>query len=398
MVLSVTEAHRRILTGLPVMDPEEVVIDNAVGRFLVEPACARRTLPPWDNSAMDGFAVRAAELPATLPVSGTVVAGDDPGANVDSGSVVRIMTGAPMPAGADAVVMREEVDDHGDSATFAKRATLGQHIRGAGNDCARGDEVVGAGLPLGPGEIGMLAAQGYARIAVARRPRVAILSTGDELVPVTVEPGPGQIVNSSAYALAVQVREAGGEPVDLGIAVDDREATVAKLREGLTADVLVTAGGVSVGDYDFVKEAFAEVGVDVDFWRVAMKPGKPLVFGHSQVGNPVFGLPGNPVSSMVGFELFVRPVIRAMQGARVVERPRVDVVLQVGYDKRPGRAHYVRATVRRNGDVLEATPHCKQGSGTLSSMVGVDALVIVDRESGDVAAGSRHPALLLRQV
>jgi molybdopterin molybdotransferase len=398
-MLSVAQAKQRIRQALPAPAFEAVSIDEAGGRFVASEVVSGRALPPWDNSAMDGFAVRAAELPGTRPVAGTSAAGDRPDAVLPAGAVLRIMTGAPVPRGADAVVMREEVDDRGEQAVFAGGARAGQHIRRAGEDVAVGAAVVAAGARLGPGEIGILAAIGCARIEVARRPRVAILSTGDELVDVGVEPGPGQIVNSNAYALAAQIREAGGEPLHRGVAPDRREAIVTAVREALeAADALVTCGGVSVGDYDFVKEAMDEVGVALDFWKVAMKPGKPLAFGVTGDGKPVFGLPGNPVSAMVVFELFARPSLLAMQGARHPERPVTPVVLERGYRKEPGRAHYVRAVLRRDGDRLLATPHPKQGSGMLSSMVGIDALVEIAAEAGDLAPGTTAPALLLAAI
>lgn len=398
-MLSVAEAKQRIRRSLPAPAFERVSLDLASGRVLATEVLSGRSLPPWDNSAMDGFAVRAGELPATLPVAGTIAAGDPPDLELPPGAVLRIMTGAPVPRGADAVVMREEVEDRGDSAVFGAGARVGQHIRRAGEDVAIGQPVTEAGVRLGPGEIGILGAIGCARVEVARRPRVAILSTGDELVDVDVEPAPGQIVNSNAYALAAQIREAGGEPVHCGVAPDRREAIARAVREALAAaDALVTCGGVSVGDYDFVKEAMDEVGVALDFWKVAMKPGKPLAFGVTPDGKPVLGLPGNPVSAMVVFELFARPAILAMQGARVLDRPVAPVVLERGYRKQPGRAHYVRAVVRRDGERLLATPHPKQGSGMLTSMVGVDALVEIEASSGDVAAGATAPALLLRAL
>ncbi len=395
-MLSVKQASDRIRAGVSALAPESVAIDDADGRVLARDATATRQLPPYANSAMDGFAVRAEDVPATLPVAGTIAAGDDPDAQrLAPGTTLRIMTGAPMPAGADAVVIREVVDDRGDTAVFGDAARPGQNVRGAGEDVAAGDVVLTAGTPLGPGEIGLLAALGFATVPVSRRPRVAILSTGDELVDVATEPAPGQIVNSNAYALAAQVREAGGEPVPLGIAPDDQATIAARIRNGLTCDVLVSSGGVSVGEFDYVKAAFDDAGVPLGFWKVAMKPGKPLAFGVAPSGAMVFGLPGNPVSSMVVFELFVRPVLRLMQGARDVDRPRVDVVLDGDYRKSAGRAHFIRAALARRDGQLVATPNTRQGSGMLRSMVGVDALVEVGADVTDVVAGARLPARLL---
>ncbi len=398
-MLSVKQATDRIRSGVPQLPAEELAIGDADGRVLAADVVARRKLPPYNNSAMDGFALRAEDLPGTLPITGVVAAGDRPGAlTLAPGTAVRIMTGAPVPAGADTVVMREQADDRGDSVAIELSPKPGAHIRGAGEDVAEGDTVIVAGARLGPGEIGLCAALGCARVGVRRRPRVGILSTGDELVDVDVEPAPGQIVNSNSYALAAQVREAGGEPVQLGIAPDDRDALGDYLRRGLELDVLCTSGGVSVGDYDYVKPCFEQLGVQLDFWKVAMKPGKPLAFGVAPAGTLVFGLPGNPVSSMVVFELFVRPVLLLMQGAAELDRPRAQVTLAVEYRKKPGRTHYVRASIARTGAELAATPNERQGSGMLRSMVGIDALIELDAELGDIAAGTRVPALLMRPV
>ncbi len=397
-MLSVDEAKRLILSGVTAARAEVVPIGEADGRVLAHAELARRALPPWDNSAMDGFAVRAGELPGELPVVGTIAAGDPPDRVLEPGTVWRIMTGAPLPAGADAVVMREDVEDSGERARFTETPEVGANIRHRGEDVGAGDELVGAGALLGAGEIGLLAAQGCATVRVWRRPRVAVLSTGDELVNVETEPGPGQIVNSNAYALAAQIREAGGIAVHAGIARDDPASLTEALKRALdSADVLVTSGGVSVGDFDYVKDAMEAAGVRIDFWKVAMKPGKPLAFGAA--GDvPVFGLPGNPVSSMVVFELFVRPALLAMQGQTRTERSLAQVVLTAPYRKQPGRAHYLRARVARRGPVLEAVLHPKQGSGNLSSMVGVNALVVVPADWGDVSAGDTLTALMLRPL
>ena len=403
-MLSVTEATQRIQTAIARLGLEITGIDDALGRFLATEITAGRNLPPHDNSAMDGFAVFAADLagaspagaPVRLPVSGTIAAGDRPDAELAAGHTWRIMTGAPMPAGADAVVIREDVQDHGDHVEFTEPAAVGQNLRRAGEDIAIGDPAMPAGMRLGPGEIGLLAALGHAAVAVGKRPRVAVMSTGDELVGVDVAPRPGQIVNSNAHALAAQIREAGGTPIQCGIAPDNRDTLVTMIRRALAADVLVTSGGVSVGDFDYVKAAFADAGVSMDFWKVAMKPGKPLAFGVTDTGTPVFGLPGNPVSSMVVFELFVRPSLLAMQGAARIERPRIEATLARTYTKRPGRAHYLRAHITRDGDTVRADTLTKQGSGMLSSMVDIDALVIIDRDATEVPAGTQVPAILLR--
>lgn len=405
-MLTVAQASARVRAAIAPLAAELVPLDDAWQRHLAADIVADRQLPPWDNSAMDGFAVRAADLPGTLagtppitlPVVGTIAAGHAPDVTLEPGTTWRIMTGAPMPAGADAVVIREDVDDQGERARFADPARPGQNVRPAGQDIATGATVLRAGTCLDAGAIGLLAALGHAAVRVRRRPRVAILSTGDELVSVGLEPRPGQIINSNAHALAAQVREAGGVPVHAGIGPDEPRRLTAMIRTGLDADVLVTSGGVSVGDFDHVRDAYAQAGVSVDFWKVAMKPGKPLAFGVAPGGTPVFGLPGNPVSSMMVFELFVRPALLAMQGASALDRPRVEVVLAAPYRKQPGRTHYPRARLRRDGDTLVAELHGKQGSGMLSSMLAVDALVEIDRDLGDVDAGTRLPALLVRAV
>jgi molybdopterin molybdotransferase len=376
---------------------EPIAVDDALDRVLGADVVAERQLPAWDNSAMDGFAVRSADVPATLPVAGTVAAGVWPAPPLAPGTALRVMTGAPMPAGADAVVIREVVDDCGDRARFAEPARPGQNLRRAGEDVAIGQRVLAAGCTLSAGEIGLLAALGQTHVEVAGRPRVALLSTGDELVELGREPGPGQIINSNAHALAAQVREAGGVPIALGIARDDRADLPAQLRRGWTADILCTSGGVSVGDYDYVRDAFAELGVGLEFWKVAMKPGKPLAFGVAGGGPLIFGLPGNPVSSMVSFELFVRPVIRLLQGAADVDRPQIEVVLQSEYRKAAGRAHYVRARLDVSGPEYRATIVARQGSAMLHSMVGIDALVEIPAAAEVVAAGSRVWARFLRR-
>ena len=400
-MLTVAEASRRILERVRALGQEEVALRESRGRILAQAIRADRALPPWDNSAMDGFAVRTADLagaPVELPVAGSVAAGARPGEPLAPGTALRIMTGAPMPRGADAVVIREDTDDRGGSARFAAPARAGDNIRLAGEDVAPGSVVMQAGGALGPGDIGLLAALGRARVPVGRRPRVAILCTGDELCPLGAEPAPGQIFSSNEHALTAQVDEAGGEVAYAELVPDDRAGTEAALTAALGCDVVVTSGGVSVGDRDHVREALAGAGVTIDFWKVAMRPGKPVVFGLAPGGALCFGLPGNPVSSLVSFELFVRPALLALQGASAVQRPRAEVILGSPARKNPGRAYYLRAALHRRGDALEADLYGKQGSNMLSSLVGVDALVELAAELGDTAAGARCPALLLRAV
>ena len=399
-MLSVAEARERILERVHPLEAVPVPLARALGRFLAAPVIADRALPPFDNSAMDGFAVRAADLPDELPVIGDIAAGAAPDVALRPGTAIRIMTGGPLPRGADAVVMREEATDRGVTVRFAHPAVAGQHVRRAGEDIAPGAEVIAAGSRIGPGEIAVLASLGQTEIKVGRRPRISILATGDELCPLGEAPRPGQIISSNDHALAAQAIEAGADVIRTQLVPDDRAATEAAIIAALDCDILVTSGGVSVGDHDHVRAAMSAVGIAIDFWKVAMRPGKPVTFGVAGGGALCFGLPGNPVSSMVSFELFVRPALRALAGAgeRERDRPRAEVVLADPIGKSPGRAHYLRASISRRGDLLEATPHAKQGSGMLSSLVAVDALVEVAAELGDLPAGARCPALILRAL
>ena len=399
-MLTVAEARGRILGRVHPLGAEEVPLDRTPGRFLAAPVAAGLALPPFDNSAMDGFAVRAGDLPGELPVAGAIAAGAAPGGSLAAGTAVRIMTGAPMPAGADAVVMREEAEDRGDRVRFARAAVAGQHVRRAGEDIAAGAAILATGARVGPGEVAVLASLGHATVRVGRRPRVSILSTGDELCPLGAAPRPGQIISSNEHALAAQAVEAGAEVLGAALVPDDRPAIESAIIAALDCDVLITSGGVSVGDHDHVRAAMESVGIEIDFWKVAMRPGKPVTFGVARGGALCFGLPGNPVSSLVSFELFVRPTLLALSGAgeRDRERPRAEVVLADPISKTAGRTHYLRAGLTRRGDLIEATPHSKQGSGMLSSLVAVDALVEVAAELGDLPAGARCPALLLRAV
>jgi molybdopterin molybdotransferase len=398
-MLSVTEATARVLELVPRLAAEDVELAAADGRVLAAAIDAGRDLPAVATSAMDGFAARAAELPARLPVVRSIGAGVV-GAHIGAlaaGGAARIMTGAPLPAGADTVVMFEDARGDDGRSIELPASPVGANVRPIGEDLGRGERAVEAGARIGWRELGLLAALGCARVRVARRPVVAIIATGDELVDIATPPAPGQVVDSSAYVLAAQIAAAGGVSRYLGIARDRREDVAAMIAQALTADVVVTTGGVSVGDHDHVKPALASLGVELDFWKVAMKPGKPLAVGrHGAV--PIFALPGNPVSSAVAFELFVRPALLAMQGAAATARPRAPVVLPDGYRKPPGRAHYLRARLRRAGERLIAELHPKQGSAILSSLVCVDALVEVAAEQGVIEAGGTTPALLLAAV
>jgi molybdopterin molybdotransferase len=401
---------------LPAFTPvgvERVQLHQAQGRFLAEPEPARFDLPPFDNSAMDGYAVRAADLaaagpetPVSLSVRGESRAGGPTPGSLPAGAAMRIFTGAPMPPGADAIVPQEQTRpgasrDGGDPmvAVHAEPPPVGAHLRARGSDLRTGEPMVPEGVALGPGEIGLIASQGIAAVSVHRRPLVAIVSTGDELRDVTDPPRPGSIVNSNAYALAAQVRDAGGEPWILPNVPDEMEATLATLREALRADVVLTCGGVSVGDYDLTKDAFAQLGIDADFWKVRIKPGKPLTFGRAGDGTPVVGLPGNPVSAMVTFDVFVRPGLRRMLGDPKPFPAPLRVVLAVDHRHGTGRTELARAFLEppaAPGELPRARPHRLQGSGSLPSVVGVDAYLILDGEQRDFPAGSELDALPIR--
>lgn len=390
---------------MPAFDPvgvERVSLPDAVGRFLAETILARSSLPPFSNSAMDGYAVRAvdiegasAEDPRRLLVSGESRAGGDAPPNLPIGSAMRIFTGAMMPVGADAVVVQESTRADDGGVEILAAVTPGANVRHRGSDLAEGATMLPTGARLAPGEIGLLAAQRVGAVTVYRRPRIAILSTGDELRDITDPDEPGTIVNSNAYALAAQVREAGGLPEVLPNVPDDLDATVERVAEGLRADLLITCGGVSVGEYDLVKQAFERNGVDADFWKVKVKPGKPLTFGR-RGSTPVVGLPGNPVSAMVTFEVFVRPGIRRMLGDPKPFRSLHEVVLVHEHRHSTGRPELARAQVWREGGELRARMLRLQGSGSLPSMVQVDALVLLYADQGHFPVGAKLPAVLFR--
>jgi len=398
-VLSVADAARIVIERVPRMGHELVPLDAARGRVLAADIVATRALPGFDNSAMDGYAARSADLPGTLPVTGVVAAGQLRIDAVPERAAVRIFTGAPMPPGADTVVIQEDARRDGDRVTLPAAPT-GDNVRLTGEDVAIGETVLAAGTRLSPWDIGMLAALGVAAVPVARAPRVALIATGDELVDVTTPPGPGQLVDSSVHALAALVAEAGGVADRLGIARDDLASLADRFAAALGYDVVITTGGVSVGDRDYVREALTAAGISLELYKIAMKPGKPFSFGMrpGPRPTPVFGLPGNPVSTVVAFELFLRPALLAMQGATVLERRQATVQVAGGYRKQAGRAHYLRAHVVRDGEQLIATPHPKQGSAMLSSLIGCNALVVIGAEITELSPGAPAPAILLEAV
>lgn len=400
-MLSPAAALRRILDRMAELGPlpaERVPLREALGRALAEDLVAPRSLPPFDNSQMDGYALRAADAAragARLPVSLEVFAGDAPGAALAPGTCARIFTGAPLPAGADSVEMQEEVSRQGATAVFRRPAEAGRFVRPAGADVREGAVALRRGSPVDPGAVGLAAGLGRSELAVHRRPRVALLATGTEIVPLDRPPGPGQIVDSNSHALAAAALEAGAVPQLLPLASDDRAALRASLRAARGADVLVSTGGVSVGEKDLVRAALQAAGARLDFWQVAVRPGKPVAFGRWG-GAAVFGLPGNPTSAWVTFELFVRPALRALAGLSGSGRLRLPARLGKAQQKPPHLTLYLRTRARRSGGELWLDPISTQQSGHLTSAVNVDALAVLPAGTARLARGARVEAILLR--
>jgi molybdopterin molybdotransferase len=397
MPISFADARRLILDHVSPLGVERVPLLNALGRILAEAVTAPCDLPHCDVSAMDGYAVQAhgCQAGATLKVTGFIGAGGRPTPAVTNGCAVKIMTGAPLPAGCDAVIPVEETAEKDGEVRILASILPRQHIRFRGEDVARGDVAIAAKTRIRPPEINMLASLGRMLVPVHRRARVAIVSTGDELV----EPGearePGQIVNSNAFSLAAAVQECGAEPVLLGIARDELESHRQLFRAGLEFDVLITSAGVSAGDRDLVREVLNELGVEQLFWKIAMKPGGPTAFGmRGQV--PVFSLPGNPVSTMVTFEELVRPALLRMMGHRRVVRPLLKAILQEDLRKGGDKIHFLRVQVRvQEGRYLASTAG-DQRTGTLRTMVRASGLVVIPRETTFLPAGSEVDLHLLR--
>ena len=407
--LSVADALALVLGGVDVQGLESVPIAVALGRVLAESVTSRDTLPPFANSSMDGFAVRASDVvnassesPVQLKVVGDIAAGSVPSIVVGPGQAARIMTGAPLPEGADSVVPVEDTDVswRDQSAVLpalvgvARSVSAGDSVRYPGEDIRQGDVVLEAGRVLRPQEIGVLAAIGVPHVSVIRRPRVGVLSTGDELVDVDQPLTPGKIRNSNSYGLAAQIVTAGGEPVPLGIAKDTEEAVRDKLQYGLDngVNLFISSAGVSVGAYDVVRAVLESSGT-MNFWRVRMRPGKPLAVGQ-YAGVPYMGLPGNPVSALVSFERFARPAILKMGGHSELERPRVSVRLleEIHSD---GRESYIRGIVTHGESGYEATLTGAQGSHLMTSLVRANALLIVPEGVTHVGDGDQLEAMMI---
>lgn len=382
-MVSVEDALKQILETIQPLPLEQIPLPAALGRVLGEDVVSGRDIPPNDNSSMDGYALRAEDTagashsaPLTLRVIEDVPAGYLPKTKVKAGEAIRIMTGAPIPEGADAVLQVELTERAGDDVRIFVSLNARDNIRFAGEDVKKGDSVIARGNIIRPAEAGMLAALGRPFICVYRRPVVAIFATGDELLEIDEPLSPGKIVNSNSYALTAQVLECGGIPLNLGIAKDTKEDLTAKFRAALHADVIISSGGVSVGDYDFVKDVIIELGSDMKFWRVAMRPGRPFAYG-TLGGKPLFALPGNPVSSMVSFEQFVRPALLKMMGHRDLFRRSVQAVLKETVSDKGGFRYFLRAHVRLEDGRYTVTTTGEQGSGILNSMVLANGLLVI---------------------
>src|SRR5579872_85013 len=386
-LLTLDEAQARVLEHVQPLPAEPVPLREAVGRVTAEAARAAVDLPPFASSAMDGYAVRAADLPGTLAVAGHVAAGVPSAEGVGPGQAMPISTGGVVPDGADAVVPVEYVVQRDNTIEVAEAVARGTHVRPRGGDAAAGTVVVDAGVRLGAAQLGALAAAGVATVVCARVPRVVVLATGTELVQPGEPLAPGQVYEANTLMLAASLAAAGADIDTLPVVADDESAHRAALERGLAADVLVTSGGVSVGPHDLVRAIEAELGVEEIFWRVAIKPGKPVSFGV-RGRTLVFGLPGNPVSSLVGCELFAKPALRALQGARVA-LPRFEPGrLAAPLRRNAARDELVRARshLDRDGVVLE--PLSGQESHMIVHTAAADALVHVPRGDGELAAGS----------
>jgi molybdopterin molybdotransferase len=395
-MISVEEALARLLAPLEVLMPEQVSIAEGVGRVLAEDGAARRTQPPFAVSAMDGYAVRADDLgqiPVTLRIVAEIPAGAGFGGRLGAGEAARIFTGAPLPDGADTIVIQEDTARQGDRVEVKEGAPRGRYVRRAGLDFAEGDVLLHEGRRLTPRDVGLAAAMNRPWLMVHRRPRVAILSTGDEIVMPGDPIGPHQIVSSNALSLAAFVTASGGIPVLVGNAPDDPDALKQIAAAARGVDLFVTTGGVSVGEHDLVRDVLSADGLAIDFWEIAMRPGKPLMFGHYR-GTPMLGLPGNPVSTLVCSLLFLRPAIDRLSGLPATIEPPLTARLAVAVKQNDRRQDYLRARLARAADgVLEAAPFEVQDSSMMRPLAASDCLVIRPPHAPPLAAGSAVPII-----
>ena len=397
-LISVAQALDHVLAHAVPLDAEHAPLAEAAGRVLAEALKSRRTQPPADVSAMDGYAVRAADVagaPVRLKVIGEVPAGKPFNTRIGPGEAARIFTGGFVPDGADAIVVQEQTRRDGDAVEVQKPSVTGRHVRRQGLDFRAGETLFAKGHRLTARDLALVAGMNHPLVPVYRKPKVALFATGDELVPPGTEPGPGQIVYSNGFALAALIRAEGADVIDLGVVGDRLEETIAAVRRArdLGADILVTTGGASVGDYDFVNRALAAEGIDLSFWKIAMRPGRPLM--HGRLGTmAVLGVPGNPVSSYVCAVLFLVPLIRKLTGRSDLVAPTETAGLGCDLPENDERADYLRATLRRGPDGLIATPFKAQDSSMMAPLAKADCLVIRDPFAPAAKAGD--PCVLMR--
>ncbi|MDY6795709.1 MAG: molybdopterin molybdotransferase MoeA [Actinomycetota bacterium] len=400
-MLSIREARGRVLEAVRRLEIVETALLDSLGMTLAEEAVAGNDIPPFDNSAMDGYAIRVADIegasrdePVELSVLGDLPAGRVPQVTVGEGQALRIMTGAPMPRGADTVIPVESTQAREESVLILEALEKGWHVRLAGEDVREGETVLEPGIAVGPAEIGMLASLGYGKVRCYRRAVAGIIATGDELVGVDQELSPGKIRESNSYTTYGMVLEAGAEPRRLGMVKDEASALEDLIMRNMDeVDLFITSGGVSVGDYDMVKDVLGKLG-EMNFWKVSMRPGKPQAFGHIH-GKPLFGLPGNPVSVMVSFEQFVRPALLKMMGRKELLRPEVTAVMDTPIGRKRGRTELVRVVLEWREGRYHAIVTGPQGSGILRSMVLGNGLAIIGEDVGRLEPGAEVTVQLL---
>jgi len=400
-MLKVDEAQNLVLSFTSIMGKEKVDLLTSLARVIGEDIIAPFDIPPWDNSAMDGYAVRfddiktaSPESPVSLRVIDELPAGSLPKNHLKAKEAIRIMTGAPLPPGADTVVRKEDTIFSGDTVQILIAPKKGENVRLTGENVKQGDKVISAGTLLRPPHIGMIASLGKSMVSVYQVPRVAILSTGDEVIDIDEKGDASKIINSNTYSLAAQVKECGALPILLGIARDNKTELREKLSQSLSAEVIITTGGVSVGEYDFVKEIFEEMGIEVKFSKVAMRPGRPTTFGI--MGEKLFfGLPGNPVSCMVCFEQFVRPALLKKMGHQKLFRPEIEAILEDDVETKKNLRFFIRVRLVTKEGKIYATTTGDQGSGILKSMVKADGLMVVPEDKTLVKAGEKVKVQLL---
>lgn len=393
-------ARNIILKNVAPLEAEPVELMDLVGRVLAEEVRAPWDMPRWDNSEMDGFAVRTADCQpfAQLQVDGYIPAGaSGSGISVHPGTAVRIMTGAPIPVGCDAIVPIENTELDGDLVTIKQAMQVGDYIRSRGSDIVVDEVMIPARTILRPAEINLLASFSHLEVPVFRRPQVAILSTGDELVVPGEIPAAGQVIDSNAWSLAAAVKEIGAIPLMLGIAQDNYKSLKEKITQGLKADVLISSAGVSTGDRDLVRKILEEVGVKQLFWKVAIKPGGPTAFGLCGM-QPVFSLPGNPVSSMIGFEELVRPALLKMMGHSNIIRPLIKAKVKKTFHNKTGKTRFLRVKVEKTSEGLLAETAGDQNTGILSTMIRANAIAVLPPEQAKVLAGEEVDIQLLNPL